>query len=353
MPADSKTEKATPKKRRDERKEGNVFQSKDVVSVAFVFIAFYSIELLFPYMNTIISEFMIEFFEFVGTVPSINNSMASEYAEEFGWAFAKTVAPIAMICVLVAIVAHGVQTKFLFSVKSFYPKLNRINPIEGFKKLFALRNFVELIKNMLKIIILVAIVYNLMNDFIAQVFRTSDMDIPSAVAFTFEMAMSIITSVTAVFAVIAFFDYLYQRWEYERKIRMSKQELKEEYKNTEGNPEIKGKIKEMQRQRARSRMIQAVPNADVIIKNPTHYAVAISYIPGKHSAPVVIAKGVEELAFRIIKVGEENDVHVIENRELARSIHATTQLNQEIPSELYGAVAEILVHVYKLKNNMR
>ncbi len=353
MPADSKTEKATPKKRRDERKEGNVFQSKDVVSVTFVFVSFYAIQLLFPFMYETIVDFTKEFLTFVGTTASLDNGLAEIYSLEFVIAFAWAVLPLALICVAVSIIMHGIQTKFLFSAKSLQPKLNRINPIEGIKKLFALRNFVELIKNLLKVIILIVIVYSLMGDYISQVMRTANMSTHAAVSFTFDMAMTIITTVTGVFAVIAFFDYLYQRWEYERKIRMSKQELKEEYKNTEGNPEIKGKIKQMQTQRARSRMMQAVPSADVIIKNPTHYAVAISYKPEKNAAPVVIAKGVEELALRIIKVGEENDVVVIENRELARSIHASTEINQEIPTELYGAVAEILVYVYKLKNNLR
>ena len=158
--------------------------------------------------------------------------------------------------------------------------------------------------------------------------------------------------VVLVFVVIAAFDYLYQWWEYERQIKMSKQEVKEELKQTEGNPEIKGRIRNLQRQRARSRMMQAVPGADVIIRNPTHFAVALKYDIDRDAAPIVIARGQDSLALRIVRVGEENDVAVIENRELARGIYAETEIGQEIPREYYGAVAEILVYVYRLKNKM-
>lgn len=253
----------------------------------------------------------------------------------------------------VGVIMHGIQTRFLFTSKNFYPKLNRISPLQGIKKIFALKNVIELVKNLLKVIVLIVIIYSLLKQDAVNVIRTMDMSISASAAYTFDMIISMILRVSMVFAVIAFLDYLFQRWDYERKIKMSKQEVKEEFKQTEGNPEIKGRIRDIQKQRARSRMMQAVPAADVIIRNPTHFAVALSYDTDKNSAPVVVAKGMDELALRIVKVGEENDVAVIEDRPLARSLYAETELNREIPSEYYGAVAEILVYVYKLNKKMR
>lgn len=353
MAADSKTEKASPKKRRDERKKGNIFQSTDVVNVVFVFASFYFLKLIFPVIYETSGKFMERYIGLAGSEVNLAGQAAGKFGMEFIAAAAKTVLPYALICTAIGIIMHGIQTRFLFTAKNFYPKLERISPLQGIKKLFSLKNIIELVKNMLKVIILLSIVYSLLKEDAVNVIRTMDMSISNSTAYTFDMIMDMIMKVSMIFAVIAFLDYLFQRWDYERKIKMSKQEVKEEYKQTEGNPEIKGKIKDMQRQRARSRMMQAVPDADVIIRNPTHYAVALSYDTEHNGAPVVVAKGVDELALRIVKVGEENHVAVIEDRPLARGIYAKTELNQEIPSEYYGAVAEILVYVYKLNKKMR
>lgn len=156
-----------------------------------------------------------------------------------------------------------------------------------------------------------------------------------------------IMKVVLVFTVIAGFDFMYQKWEYEKGIKMTKQEIKEEYKETEGNPEIKGKIKSLQRQAAQKRMMQAVPTADVIVRNPTHFAVALKYDMEKDTAPIVVAKGQDELAFRIIAVGEENGVAIVENRPLARALYAECKLDRQIPAQYYGAVAEILIYVFR------
>ena len=161
------------------------------------------------------------------------------------------------------------------------------------------------------------------------------------------MAFQLILKVCMVFIIVAFFDFLYQRWEYEKNLKMTKQEVKDEYKQTEGNPEIKGRIRRIQRQMALSRMIQKVPEADVIVRNPTHFAVALKYDPKRHGAPVVLAKGQDELALRIVKAGAENGVFMIENKPLARALYASCRLDQEIPAEFYGAVAEILIYIYR------
>lgn len=176
------------------------------------------------------------------------------------------------------------------------------------------------------------------------------MDVAVSTVYVLKKIMTLVLQVSMYFTAVAAVDYFYQWWSYEKKLKMSKDEVKEEFKQLEGNPEIKGKIKDMQRQRARARMMQAVPTADVIIRNPTHYAVALRYDPEKDNAPRLVAKGQDELALRIVKIAEENDVTVIENKPLARGIYAVTPLDAEIPGEYYGVVAEILVQVYKLKN---
>lgn len=161
--------------------------------------------------------------------------------------------------------------------------------------------------------------------------------------------MAMVNSTVMIFVFLALADYLYQKWEYEKNLRMSKDEIKEEYKQTEGDPKIKGKIKEKQRQMAQRRMMQNVPNADVIIRNPTHYAVAIQYDPTKGQAPVVVAKGVDRVALRIVEIAEESGVMTIENKPLARGLYDTVDLEREIPEQFYQAVAEVLAFVYSLK----
>lgn len=352
MAGDSKTEKATPKKRRDERKEGNIFFSKDVVSVVCVFGAFIILQFLFPGIYDNVREFMVRYISLSGSIEDFSMGTLQEVGYDFMVVAAKVGIPFMVICLVLAVLSTGIQTKFLFTSKHFLPKLNRLNPLEGIKKLFSLQNIVELIKNILKVIILIWILYSILEEDMTNVIRTMDMDIKQSVAYMFELTMQMILKVAMVFVGVSAFDYFYQWWEYERKIKMSKQDLKEEYKQTEGNPEIKGRIKELQRERARTRMMQAVPEADVIIRNPTHYAVALKYDIDLNNAPIVLAKGQDQVALRIVAVGEESGVVVIENKPLARGIYAQAELNQEIPMEYYGAVAEILVYVYKMNKKM-
>ena len=194
---------------------------------------------------------------------------------------------------------------------------------------------------------LLAILWQILKSDVLMLSKMMDMQPAAAAALMADMIYSLVRSVCLAFAVVAFFDFLYQRWEHEKNLKMTKQEVKDEFKQTEGNPQIKGRIRSIQRQMALSRMMQKVPNADVIIRNPTHYAVALNYDPKKHRAPVVTAKGQDELALRIIRIGEDNGVYIVENRPLARALYTSCQLDQEIPGELYSAVAEILVYLYQ------
>ncbi len=345
---ESKTEKATPKKRRDERREGNVFLSRDIVSVVFLFGAFYSLKLLLPGVAESVSLFMQNMVGMAGRASDASMGTLQGIAQDFASVAAHSLIPFMLICMALGILATGVQTKFLFSKKSAAPKFKRLNPLQGIKRLFSLKNLVELLKSMIKIAIMGVLLYLVLKNDFVNMMKTMDMDVRVSISFVFGMIMELVLKVCMIFVFVAFFDWLYQRWEYERNIKMSKHEVKEEHKQTEGNPEIKGKIKGMQRQRARSRMMQAVPEADVIIRNPTHFAVALRYDIDRDQAPVLLAKGQDEVAFRIIATGEEHQVPIVENKPLARAIYATTELGREISPEFYGTVAEVLVYVYKL-----
>lgn len=350
MAADSKTEKATPKKRKDERKEGNVFLSSDIVSVVSVFGVFTALKFLIPMMYETISKFMKSFLVLGGKGDLNTQKEFSALTFEFAIALLKAAFPIMIISIALVVISTGAQTKFLFTTKKIAPKFSNINPLQGIKKMFSLKNVVELVKNLIKVILLSLILYLALKDDFNNVIRTMDMGIETSSAYMLQNAFDMVMKVVLLFAVIAVFDYMYQWWDYERQIKMSKEELKEEFKQTEGNPQIKGRIRDIQKQRARSRMMQAVPSADVIIRNPTHFAVALKYDMEKNAAPIVVAKGVDELALRIVTIAEENDVVTVENKPLARALYAEVEIGQEIPKEHFGAVAEILVYVYKLKN---
>lgn len=348
MPGESKTEKPTAKRRRDERKKGNVFTSHDVTIITSLFGAFVILRAFFPTIVGNISEFMIKSFS--------NSSLMQvedadkRFAIEFAFTCLKSIYPLLIVAVVIPILAVGTQTKFLWVSKNLGFHFGKLNPFKGIKKIFSIKNLIELLKNSVKVVILGYILYTILRADFIQIRRTMDMDVSSASAYLLNLIYSMVTKVVMVFVVIAVADFFYQWWDYERKLKMSKQEVKEEFKQTEGDPQIKGKIRSIQRQRAMSRMMQAVPKADVVIKNPTHFAVALKYDIDQDAAPTVVAKGQDELAKRIIAIAEQNGVYVIENRPLARALYAACALNSQIPEEYYGAVAEILVYVFRMNN---
>jgi flagellar biosynthetic protein FlhB len=261
------------------------------------------------------------------------------------------VGPMLAVTITCAVVGTFAQTKFLVAGESLKPKFDRISPIQGFKRLFSLRSVIEALKGILKIALLMSLVYITLRNQLTVSSHYLYTDISAAANHLFSVACSMFLRIIIAFVALAVFDYFYQWWDYERNMKMTKQEVKDEYKQIEGDPQIKSKIREIQRQRAQSRMMQQVPKADVVIRNPTHFAVALRYRPNEDSAPVVLAKGQDAVALRIVKVAEENGVAVMENVPLARSLYASTELNREIPPELYGAVAEVLVYIFKLGKN--
>lgn len=349
MPGESKTEKATPKKRRDERKRGNVFMSKDAVSVATLLGSYAALLLLAGLIVEQTARFLTYCIESAGY---IEVGRATGFLREINLegvvALLKTVGPLLAITVLCAVAATFAQTKFLFSTESIKPKFNRISPLQGFKRLFSLKSVVEALKGILKIAILMVIIYISLKNLFPTFAKFLYIDVPSASENMFKGAMSMIRSIAIAFVVLAGIDFFYQKWDYERQIKMSKQEVKEEYKQMEGDPQIKGKIREIQRKMAQSRMMQQVPQSDVVIRNPTHFAVALRYKPGEDSAPVVMAMGRDSLALRIVQTAVDNNVAVIENPPLARALYANVELNREIPPEFYTDVAEVLVYIFRL-----
>lgn len=348
MAGDSKTEKATPKKRRDERKKGNIFQSKDATNAASLLGVFFALSALFPMMIGNMKNMMIKYIGMTGSVDRISNSDSIEIGLDALINFGIIALPILLISILISVIASVAQTRLLFSTDSLKFKFSRLNPLEGIKKLFALKSFVEVLKGIIKIIILFAVIFNFFSDLLVDFARTLYLDINSSIFFVLNSVKSLIFNVGIAFTGIAVLDYFYQWWDFERQIKMSKHDIKEEFKQLEGDPQIKSKIRELQRQRAMSRMMQQVPEADVVIRNPNHFAVALKYNIDSDGAPYVVAKGQDELALRIIDVAKASSIHCIENVPLARALYASTEIGREIPMEYYGEVAEVLAYIYKL-----
>ncbi len=347
--SEEKTEKATPKRRSDERKKGNVMMSRDVVAVATLLGSLVMLRAMSGVVMQRAEDILYTCFDYIGRsyagfLPTIGRELVFNCLTTI----AVVAGPFLLVTLILSVAATFAQTRMLVTTEPLKPKLSKLNPLSGFKRLFSLHSVVELIKNLIKISILLYLIYDYFTTVVVSFGRFLDMELNQAAEILFEDIFQLVLRVVVAFTAVAFFDYLYQRWEYERKLRMSKQEIKEEYKQMEGDPKVKGKIKEIQRQRARERMMQQVPGADVVIRNPTHVSIALRYKPEKDNAPVVVAKGLDELALRIVKVAEENHVAVVENVQLARSLYAAIDLGREITPDFYGPVAEILVYVLKM-----
>lgn len=352
MADSSKTEKATPKKRRDERKKGNVFLSQDAVAVVTLLGSFAAFWLLAGRIGDQLAGYMGFCFSKVDLAGDMAlGDVLHELIMQALDLMVRSVLPITLVTAGCAVVATFAQTRLLVSSELMKPKFSRINPLEGFKRLFSLKSLINALKGFLKICILMIIVYMSIDGMFHESAKYLYVDLEVSASHLFQQGMSMIVKIGIAFIALAALDFMYQWWDYERNLRMSKQEIKEEYKQTEGDPQIKGKIKEMQRKRAQSRMMQQVPQADVVIRNPTHYAVALRYRPEQDAAPIVLAKGMDSLALRIVQVAEEHKIPTIENVPLARALYADAELDQEIPPELYNPVAEVLVYIFRLNES--
>lgn len=347
--AGEKTEKATSKRKQDERKKGNIFKSADLVTAFSLLITFYSLKMLGPFILQTTQALIRQYFAAAATQKAITDADTRIFLIDACRVIGLTALPLLLISGLTAIVLTMAQTRMLVTTESIKFKFSHLNPISGIKKMFSLRSFVELVKAGAKISVLLYIVYEKFIDYLPK-FRTFiDMEINEALGVVSEFIMSVVLTASVIFLLLGVMDYAYQWWEYEKNLRMSKQEIKEEYKHTEGDPLIKGRIRELQRKRAMSRMMQNVPKADVVIRNPTHYAVAIAYNPDHDRAPVVLAKGTDLVALRIVTIAEEHKVTTLENKPLARGLFDAVDLGREIPEQFYQPVAEVLAFVYSLK----
>ncbi len=346
MADDDKTEKPTPKKRRDARKKGDVLMSKDVVTVATLITTFSTLWFLGGAMVTTIEEFL---FLCMGLIASGGGSLLEENGQMIRSALVGAYLSVVLIpivvTILMSIAATGFQTKWLVSLESIKPSLNKLNPLEGIKKMFSMKSVVDALKNLVKITILLYIVYRFFVNTVLSFSRYFYMHPALAGAEIMGNIMALVMQIALAFMAIAVFDYAYQAYEYEKKLKMSIQDIKDEYKQTEGDPKVKGKIKQKQMQMAQARMTQDVKAADVIVRNPTHYAVALRYKQGVDVIPLILTMGEDELAMRIIMLGERFQIPVVENVPVARALYAQGEIGKSIPPELYGAVAKIITVV--------
>lgn len=260
--------------------------------------------------------------------------------------------PILLIGLMIAFVSDLVQVKWKPTGKPLKPKFSKLNPVSGFKKIFSANSLVELIKSIAKIFIIFYMSYSYLSGIWEQLYELYDIEIMPAIILVGQVVTDLGIRISALYMVLAFADFAYQKYKFHKDMKMTKQEVKEEYKNQEGNPEIKGKIRAKMREASQRRMMQALPEADVVITNPTHYAVAIKYDPDTSPAPIVIAKGEDYLAQKIKETAREHSIEIVENKPLARMLYANVEIGAEIPPELYQAVAEVLAFVYHLKGKI-
>ena len=343
-----KTEQPTDKKRRDARNKGQVARSQEL-NAAFVLLAgFFVIKLLWEYIYTNIAEYSAYIFANLATT-SVTSEAIMDLFLGMILLLLKTAFPIMIGIMIFGLGISFYQVGFVISTEKLEPKLDNLNPINGFGRIFSKRSLVELFKSLFKILIIGFFLYLYLKDEIPFMPYFIYYDLPYSLAEVADKIFTMAFQVIGVIMVLAAMDYAYQLWQTTQDLMMTKQEVKDEYKQTEGDPQIKGKIKQKQRQMAMSRMMQEVPKADVIVTNPTHFAVALFYEQGM-SAPKVLAKGQDLVAQRIKDIARENNIVIIENKPLARALFDTVEIGGFVPEELYKAVAEVLAYVYKLKH---
>jgi flagellar biosynthesis protein FlhB len=347
--SENKTEKATPKKRKDERKKGNIFQSADVVSSVSILAVFVMLRITFPYLYRYLFNFIVRYLSFTGTKTTLSQAAAMDVLRDAWITLLLICAPVLIASLLAAVLATGAQTRFKFSGEKIKFKFSNISPIQGFQRLFSIRSIAELIKSILKTIAIGYVIYIQIKKIVAGCIAMMYGDVFQSSVTMMNAIMDMVLQMMLVFIAISAADYFYQWWEYERSIRMTKQEVKEEFKQLEGNPEIKGRIRQVQRRISNRRMMQQVPKADVVIRNPTHVAVALRYDAQKDAAPVVVAKGQDYLALKIIEIAQMYHIPMKEDRPLARALYASVEVNDQIPPEFYQAMAEVMAWVYRLK----
>ncbi len=343
-----RTEDATAKRRNDFREKGQVAQSKEVHTAAIftILLLFWVLYLpVFIQELTTILALIFQSIDEITVTPSKSMEVALYLSQELGL----LLAPLFILVLLIGFFSSFFQIGWLFTTKPFQPDISKFNPITGMKRIFSKKSIVELVKSIFKILLIGYVAYSTVADNFEQALVLVDTSIPDTLMFLGKTAGIILAKVCGVLILLAFIDLLFVRYEMEEKMKMTKQEVKEEFKETEGDPHVKSQIRSIQRQMARRRMMAEVPEADVVITNPTHISVAIRYDAKEMNAPVVVAKGSGIIAMNIRKLARENNVSIVENPPVARLLH-NIELGGTIPEELFKAVAEILAHVYSLKS---
>ena len=356
-PGGEKTEEPTSKKLEDARKEGQVAKSKEIGN-AFGILALFLI--LKIYIGSMGTRFLELFSAVYGQIPSISTLYSGNLPIAALQVLIKSMmlqmiiiaAPIFLVGVVVAFVCDVAQVKWRPTSKPMQPKFSKLNPMKGFARIFSPGSLVELLKSVLKLAVIGYMVYSYLKGRIGQIFLLYDISIGQAIELIGDVVIELGIRIAAVYMIIAMLDYAYQKYKFKKDMKMNKQEVKDEYKNQEGDPQVKGKQKQRMREASMRRMMQQLPEADVVITNPTHYAVAIKYDPDKYDAPYVIAKGENYLAQRIKDIARDNKIEIVENKPLARMLYANVEIGGLVPPELYQAVAEVLAFVYHLKGKV-
>ncbi|NLK51764.1 MAG: flagellar biosynthesis protein FlhB [Syntrophomonadaceae bacterium] len=346
--AGEKTEKATPKRRQEARKKGQVIRSTEVNSALILLLTFFVLYLTLPYIFGEVAKFAEKaLFEYTreSFSPEFLHALLIECLIMVG----RVTFPVMAVAFVTGLTANYMQVGFLFTTETLKFNPGRLNPIEGFKRIFSKRAIVELFKSLWKVTVVGFVVYSVISDQIGLFPQLMEVELIEVIGMVNQLVWSIAWRVGLLLLILSILDYIFQWWEYEKNLRMSKQEIKDEYKQMEGDPQIRSKIKERQRQMAMQRMMSQVPQADVVITNPTHLAVALHYRSSEMESPVVVAKGQGLVAQRIKEIAQQHGVIIVENKSLAQILYKTVEIGQMVPEELYQAVAEVLAYVYRLK----
>ncbi|OMP68618.1 flagellar biosynthesis protein FlhB [Domibacillus epiphyticus] len=349
--AGEKTEKATPKKKQDSRKKGQVAKSQDLNTAVSLLVLFGFLTAFAASMGQDIFHMFqhsIEYYMLMPVTEANLKTIVFEIMEQC----AIILGPFMGAAMLAGVIANYFQIGWLVTTEPLNPKLEKLDPIKGFKRIFSMRAIVELIKSILKIglvgIAAFLVIWIHIEEVLEMALKPIEDTLPLIGTLTVQMGLV----AAAVLLVLGVLDYFYQKYDFEKSLRMSKQDIKDEHKNSEGDPLIKSRIRQTQREMAMRRMMQEVPDADVVITNPTHYAIALKYDESKLDAPYVVAKGTDYIAQKIKLIAKENDVTMVENRPLARALHDQAEIGDAVPEEFFKAIAEILAYVYKIKNKL-
>lgn len=346
-----RTEQATPRRKEEARKKGHVAKSREIPSMAILFSGISIIFFFGTYIYKHISTEMVRLFKTLGRTSLGMTEIKALHIEMIQYILI-ILCPIFLVLMVVSILSYQVQTRFLFSIEPLQWDLSKINPILGFKRIVSKQGVVELFKSILKFLIIGMVSYFVIRKELSNVLLLIDQYPEQIFHYIRSVSWNLLLKISSMMVGLVLLDYIFQRWSYEKQLRMTRQELKEEMKLTEGDPLVKSRIRSIQRHLARRRMMAEVPKADVVITNPTHLAVALYYRSKEMKAPKVIAKGAGWIAEKIIEIARAHQIIVVENKPLAQTLYRSVDIGQPIPSDLYQAVADILAYVYRVKNKV-